>query len=60
MNKRKRKYWANGTVWALFLVGFIYALVDPTDRQTHLRACIYGAGLLVSGFGLVLQLKRRV
>jgi hypothetical protein len=47
MIKRLKRLWPNGILFALSLLGFIYALVDPADRQSHLRASIYGAMLVV-------------
>ena len=60
MNRRKRDLWFFILMGSLFLISLIQALTDPTDRPTHLRAYIYGAGLLLMIVALALKTRNRI
>ena len=60
MSKRKRDLWYCILMGSLFLICLIQALTDAADRPTHLRAYIYGAGLLLMIVALVLKIRNRI
>ena len=60
MRKRRKDFPIYGVMVALFTACLIQALLDPTDKATHLRAYIYGAGALVAVSGLVLKLRNKI
>jgi hypothetical protein len=59
MKKRNRELWVSGILFLLFLVAEVQALVDPTDRPGHFRACIYGVGILLGLTSLILAIRWR-
>ena len=59
MEKKKISLWPSGLTLFIFLVCAIIAWFDPTDRSTHLRFYLYGAGCVSATAGLIMRIREK-
>jgi hypothetical protein len=60
MRERKTRLGFFVATALIFLASLIVALFDPADRPSHVRAYIYGAGVLIGLLGMFLTIRRKI